>query len=113
MAEPFLDVFRKVADQNPKRHFPKSVIQVASAKGLIMPYQIPAGFAPSRSGTLDGDGGDGDNRTPDEGRSGRGETRRDAGVMPVHERWTTGEEWDKAEEDGEGAVEGGGETMCL
>ena len=35
--------------------------------------------------SADGDGGDGDNRTPDEGRSGRGETRRDAGVMPVHE----------------------------
>jgi hypothetical protein len=42
-----------VVDQNPKRHFPKSVIQVASAKGLIMLYQIPAGFAPSRPGTLE------------------------------------------------------------
>jgi hypothetical protein len=50
--------------------------------------------------SADGDGGDGDKRTPDEGRSGGGETRRDAGVMPVHEWWTTGEESEKAEEDG-------------
>ena len=50
--------------------------------------------------SADGDGGDGDNRTTDEGRSGGGETRRDAGVMPVHEWWTTGEESEKAEEDG-------------
>ncbi len=49
---------------------------------------------------LSGDGGDGDNRTPDEGRRGGRETRRDAGVMPVHEWWTTGEEGGKAEEDG-------------
>ena len=40
-----------VVDQNPKRHFSKSVIQVASVKGLIMLYHIPAGFVPSRSGT--------------------------------------------------------------
>ena len=50
--------------------------------------------------STDGDGGDGDNRTPDEGRRGGRETRRDAGVMPVHEWWTTGEEGEKAEEDG-------------
>jgi hypothetical protein len=47
MAEPFLAVFRKVVDQNPKRHFPKSVIQVASAKGLTMLYHIAAGFSPA------------------------------------------------------------------
>ena len=62
-------------------------------------WQQRIGVAIARK-SADGDGDDGDNRTPDEGRSGGGETRRDAGVMPVHEWWTTGEESEKAEEDG-------------
>ena len=40
-----------VVGQNPELHFLKSLIQVASVKGLIIRYYIPAGFAPSRSGT--------------------------------------------------------------
>ena len=40
-----------MVDQNTKRHFLKSVIQVASVNGLVMLYHIPAGFVPSGPGT--------------------------------------------------------------
>ena len=40
-----------VVGQNPELHFLKSLIQVASVKGLIMLYHIPAGFVPSGPGT--------------------------------------------------------------
>jgi hypothetical protein len=49
--------------------------------------------------STDGDGGDGDDHTPDESRRRGKERRRDARIVSVHEWWATGKEakatWEK------------------